>query len=275
MSTFRPVLAVLSLAIGAVISGNASAQIYTNGPLSTGATAEVGTAAPAGTTWSELQHDTGNTTVANGSAGISGSTQVATQFRLADDFTVPVGQNWTITAVETFAYKTGSAATPSPFTAATLQIWSGRPGDVGSTVLCGDTTTNVLASSTDSLMFRLFNSVVPNTSNPPGTTRRIWRNRLTVPAACSGAMFFTPGTYWLDFATTDSAAGAHFYPNVTVAGSRTPPGTPNSRQFVSTAGVWADVLDTGTPVTPPSIPQEFPFLLFGTLPVSLQSFSVD
>lgn len=43
-------------------------QIYTNGGLSTGATAGSGSAAPAGTTWSECQSETGNTTEANTNA---------------------------------------------------------------------------------------------------------------------------------------------------------------------------------------------------------------
>lgn len=270
MSMLRPAFTVLALAIGAVVSGNVSAQIYNNGPLSTGPTSNSGVAAPAGTTWSELQNNVGNTTESNTIGGFSGN---APSWRLADDFVVPAGQNWTINAIETFAYKTGAAAAPSPFVTSTLRIWSGRPGDVGSTIRCGDTTTNVLASSTDALMFRLFNSAVPAPGSAVGTTRRIWRNRLTVPAACAGAMFFTPGTYWIDYDTTDSTAGAHFYPVVTIPGSRTPPGIANARQ--SNAGVWGDVIDTGTPATAPDIAQSLPFLLFGTVPVSLQSFSVD
>ncbi len=272
MSTLRPAFTVLALMIGAVVSGNVSAQIYSNGPLSTGATTESGVAAPAGTTWSEVQHDVGVTTEGNGTAGSSG---YAGTFRLADNFVVPAGQSWSITAVETFAYKTGSAATPSPFVAATLQIWNGRPGDPGAVVLCGNTTTNVLASSTDTLMWRIFNTAVPPPGTASGTTRKIWRNRMTVPAACAGSMFFTAGTYWLDFDTTDSVGTAHFYPLVTVPGSRTPPGTPNARQFTVGTGIWTDAFDTGNPAAAPDIIQELPFFLFGTLPVSLQSFSVD
>ena len=257
MPTFRSALAVLALTIGTVVPGDVSAQIYTNGPLSTGATAENGTPAPAGTTWSELQHDTGVTTLSNTLSGVHGS---APTNRLADDFVVPPGQTWTVSAVDTFAYKIGAAATPSPFTAATLQIWKGRPGDLGSTVLCGDTTTNVLNSSTDALMYRIFNSVVPDNSSAPGTTRKIWRNRLNVPAACAGTGFFTAGTYWIDYDSDNSAS----FPLVTVAGSRTPPGTmPNARQ--SSSGVWHDVVDQGYPSTPPSLPQELPFVLSDTI----------
>ena len=123
-------------------------------------------------------------------------------------------------------------------------------------------------------MFRTGNTVVPAPGSTPGTTRRIWRNRFAVPAACAGTGFFTPGTYWIDFNTTDSGAGTHFYPLVTVPGSRTPPGTPNARQYNVTT--WVDITDTGNPAgVGPTITQELPFLLLGTVPVSLQSFSVD
>ena len=257
MATLRPALAVLALAIATAVSGNVSAQIYSNGPLSTGATAENGTAAPAGTTWSEVQHDIGENTLANTVLGFHGAPPTN---RLADDFVVPAGQAWTISAVEIFAYKIGSAATPSPFTAATLQIWIGRPGDVGSAVICGDTTTNVLSNSTDARMYRISNSVVPDTAAPPGTTRKIWRNRLSIPAACAGARFFTAGTYWIDYDSDNSAS----FPLVTVPGSRTPPGTiPNARQ--SSSGVWQDVVDQGRPVTLPYLPQELPFVLSDTI----------
>src|SRR4051812_31988317 len=70
--------------------------LYDNGGLSTGATLFNGTAAPAGYTWSELQRDPANPTFLNNTLGFGaqGSGQ-----RLADDFTVPNGQQWTITQV--------------------------------------------------------------------------------------------------------------------------------------------------------------------------------
>src|SRR5688572_2062957 len=63
--------------------------IYDNGGLSSGPNADAGTAAPAGTTWSEDQRDYGVTNYANTLAGVSCSV-TATLFRCADDFNVPV-----------------------------------------------------------------------------------------------------------------------------------------------------------------------------------------
>ncbi len=108
-------------------------QIYNNGNFSTGTLSivapPVGSAAPAGYTWSEMNAT--NTTL-----GFSGS--VTGGFRIADDFVVPAGQTWTVSSVDIFAYQTTYAGATSPITAGTLQIWSGNPS-AGGTVLAGDT----------------------------------------------------------------------------------------------------------------------------------------
>lgn len=265
MSSYPRLVRVVAAVFSLLLTPAAFAQIYVNGTLSSGPTSDSGAAAPTGANWSELQHDTGNLTEANTSAGFSSP---AGQFRLADDFTVPANENWTLTAVNVFTYKTGAAATPSPFTAGTLEIWNGRPGDVGATVLCGDTTTNVLAASTDTNLFRLFNSAVPPPGSAVGTTRRIWQNRLTVPAGCAGTDFFTGGnTYWISWDTTDSVAGAHFAPSNVVLGSRSDPGA-NARQLTVSSSTWTDVIDAGNPATAPDYPQDFPFTLEGSISVN-------
>jgi hypothetical protein len=267
---FQLVCIVVALASSLLAPAAFAQVIYTNGTLSTGATAENGAAAPAGTNWSEVQHDTGNTTEANTNGGYS---VYGGSFRLADDFTVPAGQNWTLTGINVFGYKTGSAATPSPFVSATLEIWNGRPGDPTSTLICGDASTNVLAGSTDVSLFRIFNSAVPPPGSAPGTTRRIWRNQLTMPAACAGADFFTAGsTYWFVWDTTDSAAGTHFAPSNTIPGARSAAGD-NARQFVASSASWTDVIDLGAPATAPDVPQDFPFQLLGTASVPDRIFA--
>jgi subtilisin-like proprotein convertase family protein len=239
--------------IGTINNDDASplpACNFSNGGLNPVTTAAVGTAAPAGFFWSELQNDTGNTTEANGSAGFSAQ---AGTFRLADNFTVPAG-GCQLNTVTFFAYQTGSAATPSPFATTTLQIWNGRPGDAGATVVFGDTTTNRLTSSVDSTFFRLFNSAVPNTVNVPGTTRKIWRNTVNVGTA------LTAGTYWLDWSSAATNAAAHFYPAKTIPGSRGAVGD-NARTFTVATSVWADAADTGNPATAPDVVQDLPFFL--------------
>lgn len=235
--------------------------IYDNGPFQTGATSKSGVAAPAGAQWSEVQNFAGNTTQSNNAAG---SAVNQATFRLADDFVIPVGETWTINSVNTFAYLTGGGAT-TPFTAATLRIWDGRPGDAGSNIIFGDTTTNRLGASTDTNTFRIFNSAFPPPGSAPGTTRRIWQNTLTV----SPALVLTAGDYWIDWATTvnSNAATAHFSPGTTIVDTR---GTliMNARQ--SNAGVWVDAVDIGEPAATPQpnvVPDaalDFPFKLDGT-----------
>lgn len=240
------------------VEANGSPFIYDNGGLATGATSNSGASAPSGTQWSEAQNETGNTTYSNTLAGVSCSV-TATQFRCADDFTVPSGQTWTISQVVTYAYQTGFAGTTSPVTGATLQIWSGRPGDSGSTVIFGDTSTNRLGSSTDSSLFRIFNSAVPAPGSTPATNRRIWQNNINV----SPAQVLSAGTYWVDFQTQIGATTAHFAPPVTIPGVRSQPGM-NARQFTGTA--WQDVIDVGNPdASAPDVPLDFPFKLVGSI----------
>jgi hypothetical protein len=186
-------------------------------------------------------------------------------FRLADNFTI--SQPCTLNNVVFYAYQTSAPASPSPFTAYTLQIHNGRPGDPGVIVVFGDTTTNRLASSVDSTFFRIFNTAVPPPGTPPGTTRKIWRNTVTIGTTLAA------GTYWLNWASTVTNLGGHFQPSKTIAGSRGAPGD-NARQLTVATGVWVDALDTGNPGTAPDVPQDFPFDLNGTVPAPSQSESL-
>jgi hypothetical protein len=236
-----------------------TAIIYDNGPLATGPTARNGTAAPAGSQWSEASFNFGSTTEANTLAGVGCQViGAATANRCADDFNVPVGQTWTINQVIVFAYQTGAVA--NPVIGANLRIWNGRPGDAGSVIVFGDTTTNRLGSSTDSGLFRIFNSGPP-TNTATGTTRRIWQVNINVaPAAVLGA-----GNYWVDF-QVDAGANGNFSPPTTITGVRGVPGW-NARQFIGppTNTGWADSFDDGTPVTAANIIQDFPFKLDGSI----------
>ena len=237
-------------AAGGQIDGGACSQII--GGLNPQGLTESGVAAPAGFFWSEVQHDTGNLTESNTSAGFSVNQGT---FRLADNFTL--SQPCTLNNVVFYAYQTGAPASPSPFTAYTLQIHNGRPGDPGVMVVFGDTTTNRLASSVDSTYYRIFNTVVPPPGTAQGTTRKIWKNTVTIGTTLPA------GTYWLDWASTVSNGGAHFQPTKTIAGARGAAGD-NGRQLTVATGTWADAIDTGNPATAPDVLQDFPFELNGT-----------
>ncbi len=259
---------------GAAGSGsNASSGspfIYDNAPLATGTTTMSGVNAPSGSQWSELQENPNNDS--NTTLG-AGCQQIGTTAnnRCADDFTVPAGQSWTITQVVDFAYQTGFAGTTSPFISANLRIWSGRPGDAGSTIIFGDTATNRLASSTNSNIFRVGNTTGGNGgvgAAAAGTTRRIWQNHMDV----SPALVVGPGTYWVDFQFNAGASG-NFVPLGTLTGSRGLPSW-NARQFLGASSTWQNVIDIGEPTATapnpqpnvvPDIPMDFAFKLVGTI----------
>lgn len=229
--------------------------LYNNGNVSTGATTESGVAAPDGFTWSENQHDTGNTTEVNTALGF-GATLAPTGNRLADNFTVPAGQTWTITSVSVLGFVSGWTTLQSPFSGATLQIWDGRPGDVGSNVVFGDTTTDCLISSTPSNIYVIRNTVVQPVTQ--GFTRPLWTNKLSV----SPSLTLGPGTYWIDFQATSFNNAAVFFRNVVAAGVRTQNDW-NARQYSIANNSWANILDTGAPSSAPDVPQDIAFEVSG------------
>ncbi|MBL9030514.1 MAG: hypothetical protein JNM80_02235 [Phycisphaerae bacterium] len=247
----------MMLLCGMATSAASAQVIYDNGPLSTGATTTSGVAAPAGTTWSEVQDD-GSTTCSNTVAGFSCGIVGASLFRIADDFTIPAGQSWTINTISIYAYQTGSLTSTPVFTAANIQIWNGRPGDAGSTVVFGDTTTNRLATQAFDNVYRVFNTQTPPPGTAPGTTRGVRKLDLTIGTTLPA------GTYWIDWQTSIGGASAHFSPSTTFPEMRGMPGA-NARQFQTT--VWVDLLDTGNPAGcgAGSVPQDSVFKINGTI----------
>jgi subtilisin-like proprotein convertase family protein len=224
--------------------------LYDNGPLNTGTVTSSGVAVPTpGYEWSEVQNDAGNLTESNTSAGAT----CTGNFRLADDFTVPAGETWTITSISTYAYQTGWASPTSPINSATLQVWDGPPG-VGA-VIFGDGTTNRLLTSLEENLYRVFNTSVPPPGSPPGTTRRVWENTLDATGLVLGE-----GTYWIDYAH-GTVSGGLFCPSVTIVGTR---GLPGWNAMQSNLGVWGPYVDTGNPASAPDVPQDMPFVVGGT-----------
>jgi hypothetical protein len=200
--------------------------LYDNGPIIN----SVGTG-PAGEDESILQTALGLTIFGFGhnSAG---------SIRVADDFEVPAG-GWDIDQMQFYAYQTGSTTT-STMTGVVVQIWDGIPGDPGSTVVFGDTTTNRLATSE-------FANILRRTDTAPGNVQRpVMLNTATVDVSLGA------GTYWVEWGTTGSLASGPWVPPITINGQTT---TGNALQVIS--GAWAAVLD-GT------FPQDLPFVIVGT-----------
>lgn len=251
---------LLIASVIAVAGTAASAQIlYNNGPLGTGPLSQGGPAgpqaAPAGFQWSEVAND--GIANANTSAGFSGHVSgTSGTFRIADDFVVPAGSSWDVTGFCTYGYQTGSAATASPISGGSFNVWNGRPADVGSAII-GTATFDVM---TNTNMLRTFNTLLPAPATA-GTTRLIRQVDWNVVGS---PLTLGPGSYWIDFQyTTTPAAGTVFVPGVTIPGTRTLPGW-NGRQFTGAVGTgWVDAIDTGNPATAADVNVDFPFIVKG------------
>ncbi|MCC6538410.1 MAG: PEP-CTERM sorting domain-containing protein [Bryobacterales bacterium] len=179
--------AVLSMAMAGTAP---AALLFDNGPMVTGPAA-----GPGGTDLSVVQESIGLRVLgANG--------------RLADNFVVPVGQEWLLNSVVLFGYQTGSTLT-STITGVTVRIWDGAPGAPGSNVIFGDIVTNRLLTSTFSGIYR-----VPE-SNQALTNRPVMENTASLGVTLG------EGEYWIDYQLMGSLTSGPWTPPVTVVGQTT------------------------------------------------------
>jgi hypothetical protein len=166
--------------------------------------------------------------------------------RAADDFTVPA-PGWTISGIRFFQFASGSGQN-NPFTALNVRIWSGRPGDAGSTIVAGSSTTNVLASSVYAGCYRAWDTTPLEPSRPVFNVDAAFNPPLVLPA----------GQYWVDWQLTSTLSSGARTVAVTYPNMGQLPGA-NARVFFG--GVWANATDSlqGWRV-------EFPFQIRGTGP---------
>jgi uncharacterized repeat protein (TIGR01451 family) len=164
---------------------------------------------------------------------------VSGNYSVADDFAVPAGLGWSMTQMTFFAYQTGSTTT-STINDVRVQLWDGPPS-AGGSVIWGDLTTNRLASTTFSNIYRDSETTVGN------STRPIMKVVATVPTSLA------PGTYWVEWQMGGTLASGPWVPPITILGQTT---TGNALQNV--AGTWQAALDTGT-----ATPQGFKFIIEG------------
>lgn len=253
-----------------VFSAISSAQIYTNGTLSTGENSISGVAAPSGYTWSEMQNNTGNFTQANATAGLPAyyTTDGTTSYRIADDFIVPIGEEWEVSSIDFFGYQNSyNDHIIPPIDQLKVQIFNIDPSTVGATPIAGDMATNVIdvPNCNNSFIYRIFNSLYPSGGQPTNFTRRIWRLRGTLTATLPS------GHYWLEFQVHPTSNTNIFFPPATVVGSRGVAGA-NAKLHVVASTVASDVigwstniLDGGIPTSAPDVAQDFPFIINGSV----------
>jgi hypothetical protein len=173
--------------------------------------------------------------------------QVLNDNAMADDFTIPAGEEWTIDELITFAYQT-NAPTTSTITEVRAQIWDGDPMTTG-TVIWGDHTNNIMTSTIWSNIYRTTDTA------PTNSARAIMMQTSTV------GIVLPEGTYWVHWQSNGSLASGPWCPPVTILDVAV---TGDALQ--SLAGVFGPALN-GTE------PNGAPFILMGSVvPVELTSF---
>ncbi len=212
---------------GVWLAGEKSTILFDNGPLVTHP--DQGS----GSDTSMLQTALGMTTLGAGAQFSAGN-------RVAED--IVITQDCTIDSISFFAYQTGSSTT-STITGVNLQVWDGVPGDPGSNVVWGSSTTNIMGTTSFTNIYRM-------SDTGPGTTRPIM-----VAYAVTSGLVLSPGTYWFDWQYDGSLASGPWAPPVSIIGQTT---TGNAKQFTASSGAWADLTDGGT-----LTPQGLPFVVYG------------
>jgi hypothetical protein len=153
----------------------------------------------------------------------------ATGYSVTDDFVAT--NDWTLTDVKFQGYQS-NAGNVSTFTGAFFRIYDGDP-NAGGTVIWGDLTTNRMTSTQFADIYRV---------NAPGEGTA----RAVMNINCSGLNIALPaGTYWIEWATTGSAASGPWVPDVVGSG--------NSQQWQNPG--WFPLVNPG--------PVDVPFVLTG------------
>jgi len=228
--------------------------LWNNAPLGTGTLSASGVTAPGGFQWSE--HQAENTVYANTNLGPSCNMNSA---RVADDFTIVAAGGWDVERIFVYAFRSSGSSTTNEFTAATLRIWSGRPGDAGSTVIYGDTTENRLLGATFAGIYRITNTLVPATAGT-STTRPVWKLELRAQT------HLDPGTYWIDWGSqVNNTTTSHQAPLSAIKGVRTSANA-NARQGSGTTTIsWSNTVDAANPAWYPDVPMDLPFIIEGAV----------
>lgn len=222
---------VLLLTVTGLVASASAALLYDNGPLITHPGAGFG-----GKDASVLM----SVTLLENIYGYGA--QLSAGNRVADDFVVPAG-GWQIDSFKFFTYQTGSGTT-STINNVNVRIWNQQPnaGNVG--IVWGDTTTNLLASTTFSNIYRSIETNFLDANRP-----------IMEVVANTPALNLAPGTYWVDFQFGGTLASGPWAPPVSYPNITHPAGA-NGMQYTSTG--WAFVQDSGN-----FTPDAFPFQVNG------------
>jgi hypothetical protein len=179
--------------------------------------------------------------------------QTSANIHVADDFTVPAAQSWTVSGIKWLTYQTG-ASTAGTITSVNLNLWNTNPNGQ---LPGGQSTTgpaNSFLSKSWTGVYRVLDS---------GLTAI---NRALIEASCSGAWVpvLSSGNYWLEINCGGTLTSGPWTPVKVKPGQTPPTGDPwNGLQSVS-AGAFAQVYDTGNPLGSINEPSDFVWQVEGT-----------
>lgn len=231
-----------------------SAQfIYKNGSFTTGPYAQNGTLAPGETRFSELQQSSIAPLIANVALGFPAyhSDSLGFHFALADDFTVPANEVWTIHSCSFYVYNYKVENTQAPVSALRLRIWNGNPELASSQIIFGDLNINRLISNSDSATFRIHNTLFKDSIF---TNRNIWK------ITANADVKLTAGNYWIEWQSVANDQVEHFYPSNTIPMKRTE-AVWNAKIHDIINNAWYAAVDIGGPdsISTSDVSQDFPF----------------
>jgi hypothetical protein len=160
--------------------------------------------------------------------------------RLADNFTVPAGEEWNVQAITFFAYQTGGGPGPSTINNVNLVVWDGAPGT--GTIVCGDETTNLMILSAWAGIYR--------TNGACASDRAVMADIILPPSGCPecpgfpGSLRLGPGEYYMDWQTGGTLGSGPWMPPITPEGAGQPPNNNRDMQQ-EIGGIWGVVPDDG------------------------------
>jgi hypothetical protein len=174
--------------------------------------------------------------------------------RFADNFSL-TGFQSSISSLTVYSHVIGYSSTVTPFTSTIIDIYSGRPGDVGSSIIASSS--NQISSIFSSVYRTPFNAVTD-------ASRPVFESTVAFTDLTLG-----PGTYWFSFRQTANSPG-----NIDVSGVTNKtngniqiiPG--NALGYDAANNTWVPLYHLANPQgsnpNAPAIQMELPFLVNGT-----------
>ncbi len=178
--------------------------------------------------------------------------QYSFQYWIADDFTVP-SSGWDISKFVFYGYQTSSPTT-STITAIHFLIYDGVPGQPGTNIVWGNTSTNRLTNSQWTNIYRVLETSSGNTNRP------IMEN------TCNISLHLNAGTYWVAWQADGSLSSGPWAPPITINGQTV---TGNGLQSLDSLATWSNVSDGSS-----NGQQGFPFVIYGPEPVPISNWAI-